>query len=351
MKQQCGGGFWWHVYLFILAVFILEWQPVCAQRLYSPTNPFQAPVLLNPAHVGNGERMRLSMLGQSQWMGIRSPYNHYGVTYDMHFGMYDNHSMGLSINNDVEGPHVLQWTAFMGYYAYMFDITYDFRMRMGVGVGAVMRSTNYAKLEFLDGMGPLYGGGRSKFIPDLSLGVACEYLDWRFGASCHHVAGSAFVSSLKPVTRIPQKVTVYAYWKWHVNHLYRFKPPLYVTPFFVGMWSDRQLQLTLGGAVEYLGIQAAVGLKEDVLYQQHNIFVTVGWEGAPFGAFYTCAYNVVPQGPMGLNALVHEATIHVKFPYPHRHNMFSAYRRGRRRSYARYSRVRTGARSSRRYRR
>lgn len=352
MKQPCR---WLGRSLLVLLLSQLACIVVVKGQIFSYSNPYEMPILMNPSLVGNSEYMRLGIVGQSQWMSLKSPFNNYGVAYDMHFGLYDNHNMGISLTNDVQGAHVMQLTALNVYYAYMLDITYEFRMRIGASVGVMMKSTNYQKLTFSDQLGPspaqVYYKNGQAFSPDFALGVSCEFRDWSFGGAVHHVAEPSFEQAGRDYLRVKRKATLHAMYRYNVFHIYRFKRPLYITPFIVAMQQMRHVQIATGLGVEYIGVKATLFLKEDLLYGQHNIYATLGWDGEYFGALYTYGINLISKGPRGLDASVHELTLHLNFPYPRGWNMFSTYRKGGGRRYARYSRTRTGAARSRRYRR
>ena len=119
-------------------------------QVFSYSLPLELPVLVNPAHVGNSGMMRFGSFYKNQWLNTNSPYTSYGVSFDRPFGLYYNHAIGATLTNDVQGDYVLQHTALNVFYSFMIDVTYDFRLRIGVQGGAMMKATNYNKLVFPD---------------------------------------------------------------------------------------------------------------------------------------------------------------------------------------------------------
>ncbi len=340
----------------LLLVLLVSATGVVRGQLFSLSNPLEMPLLLNPAQTGNSEHMRLGIVGQSQWMSLKSPYNSYGAAFDMHFGTYDNHNLGISVSNDVQGTHVMQIAALNLYYAYMFDLTYELRMRIGAGAGAVMKATNYNKLIFSDQLGEhpnnaVFYRNQMAFAPDFSAGISLDYRDLSVGAAVHHIAEPSFEQGARDYLRVKRKATVHALYRFNIFQLYRFKRPLYLTPYVVAKQQMRHVQIAAGLGVEYIGVKASVALKEDILYRQHIIYATIGYDSEFFGALYTYGISLINKGPSGLNASIHELTLHFNFPYPRSWNMFSAYSRGRSLGYTKYSRKRSGAARSRQSRR
>lgn len=324
-------------------------------QLPSYSNPFEFPILLNPANTGFCENMRLSMVGQSQWMSTSSPYNHVGASFDVHFGHYHNHNVGISITNDIQGPMVMQLGALNLYYAYMVDLTYQWRMRIGASVGAMMKATNYNKLVFADMLGegarsPIAYQNKTSFSPDFALGIAFEFEGLDFGVAAHHLAEPSFDQANRDFLRVHRRFSLHASYRYNIYHLYRFKKPFYLVPFILASQQQRHIQLTGGLGVEYQGIRAAIFVKEDVLYPSHNLYASVGWVGEYFGGVYTYGISFLPNGVRGLNASTHELNLHLMFPYPRQWNIYSTYGAGRKK-YTRYSSRRAGARYSRRRRR
>ena len=113
--------------LVALLLAVLRGGELSAQML-DMVQPVRNQVLLNPALVGNSDRMRADLFYRNQWLNANSPYNTFGLTYDLHFGVYDNHALGASVVNDVQGQFTLQHTSALAYYSYVVDISYNMRL-------------------------------------------------------------------------------------------------------------------------------------------------------------------------------------------------------------------------------
>ena len=327
------------------------------------TPPRMVPVLFNPSLVGNVSKQRVDLFFRNQWMNVRSPYNSYGATYDLRFGVYNDHALGVSLFNDVQGSNVLQHTSAMLYYAYKLDVTYDLRLRFGLGVGAMMKSSNYNKLIFPDMLesGPDYVpvvyADKRKFAPDFAVGISGDVNNWYFGVAAHHIAeprfGSRKTKRGQHDLRIGRKLTMHVSKRINPFELYRFRRPLYIEPQIVvsheGTFTpteDNHLRVAAGCAVEYYGVAASVWLRETIFHRSHNITASVGWEGEHFGATYSYTIGFLPQGFRGLNTSVHQLAMRVKIPYPRKAG-FSTSTRSKA-HLVRYSRKRTAVKHKRR---
>lgn len=319
--------------------------------------PFEHPVLLNPSLVGSGDGIRINSVYRNQWLNIKSPYNTVGATYDMHFGLYDNHNIGVSILDDIEGPGVLHHAGTYLYYAYMLDVTYDFRLRLGLQAGGIMKMTNYNKLIFPDMVGeeggsPLAYANQVQFTPDFGLGVSTDYLGWYFGAAVHHLTEPKYDVRVANYLRTPRRYTVHLRKDFNLNARHRFAPPLLLSPLMMMTYQKDDLKVAVGGQVQYLGLRAGIWLRESADFASHNVSAMFGWTGSWFGIAYSYGVGIMPEGFFGLNTSVHELSLSLLINQGRRAGLSKTYgRHGKRKRYVHYSRRRTGAaRRRRRYR-
>lgn len=296
--------------------------------------PLRAPVFMNPALVGNSDYMRLTLVAQSQWLNVKSPYNTIGVSYDMHFGPYNNHALGVGALNDIQGPGAMQVAEAFLAYSYALHITYEFSMRFGVQLGAIMKSTRYDKLIFPDQLTAQSGSampityvGKLKAAPDFALGVTGAVAGWDFGVAMHHVAEPIFGVKREQWNVAYRKLTVNVSKAFNVYHKYRFKEPLFITPHLIFTQQQRDLRLNVGCAVDYRWITASLWLRERLLYESHGVAASVGYVGNHFEAGYTYEMGFMPENFMGINASVHEVYMSLKFPYPRRSRLSATYGR------------------------
>lgn len=341
--------------LVALLLAILRGGELSAQML-DMVQPVRNQVLLNPALVGNSERMRADVFYRNQWLNANSPYNTFGLTYDLHFGAYDNHALGASVVNDVQGPFTLQHTSALAYYSYVVDISYNIRLRIGAGAGVAVRSTSYNSLVFPDQLAadpgtavPNRYADRTDVAPDFAAGLQAEISEWQFGFAAHHIANPRFDERRGDHLRLQRRFTLTASRPINLFATYRHKPPLLITPHVLLNLQGRELFATAGCEVSYLGISGSLWLHESILFQGHNISAGIGWDGTFIGFAYTYNLGFYRQGFNGLGTSVHEVGLRLKIPYP-RGRGFSTSTRSRHRL-MRYSRKRTTVLQYRRKRR
>lgn len=340
--------------LWLCVALVLRSVGVAGQ-LFSYTQPQETPVIMNPAFVGNSDFVRVNFSFRNQWFHVKSPYNTFSLTFDTNFGAYQNHAVAFSILSDIEGKGVLHHTSILGYYAYAWDVAYNFRLRMGVGAGFAIKGIDYDELVFPDMVGAAPGEyepatyhNTTRFAPDFALGISGELENWEFGVAAHHIAEPSFDVRNTNYLRLERKLTAHVSYRFNVFEYYRFKPPLYITPHLVAMQQGRRIEIALGGAVEYLGVKAAVWVRETVLYVTHNVAGSFGWEGNRFGIYYAYNMSILPQGLYGVNTSVHELGMVVKFPTGGSYYNNSLYNQYAKKRYVRYNSKRA---ASKRYRR
>ena len=335
-------GRWQHS-VWMLVLLCGAWCVPARAQLVSFSSPLRAPVFMNPAMVGSSDYLRLMFIARSQWLNVKSPYNTVGASYDMHFGPYGNHALGVSFLNDIQGPGTMQVMESYVAYSYALDVTFDFRMRFGVQVGAIMKSTNYRGLEFpdqvtqrlergVDSRSLALFPGNFKVVPDFAIGVQGEVVGWDFGVAVHHVAEPIFGVKREQWNVAYRKVTAHVSKAFNVFQKYRFKEPLYITPILVFTQQQKDLRLSVGCAVDYRWITASLWVRESLLYENHAAAFSVGYVGKHFEMGYTYDIGFLPGGFQGLNASVHEVYLSLKFPYPRRSALGSSYG-GKKRSF------------------
>ena len=304
--------------LVALLLAVLRGGELSAQML-DMVQPVRNQVLLNPALVGNSDRMRADLFYRNQWLNANSPYNTFGLTYDLHFGVYDNHALGASVVNDVQGQFTLQHTSALAYYSYVVDISYN---------------------RYKD---------RTDVAPDFAVGLQAEISEWQFGFAAHHIANPRFDERRGDYLRLQRRFTLTASRPINLFATYRHKPPLLITPHVLLNLQGRELFATAGCEVSYLGISGSLWLHESILFQGHNISAGIGWDGTFIGFAYTYNLGFYRQGFNGLGTSVHEVGLRLKIPYP-RGRGFSTSTRSRHRL-MRYSRKRATVLQYRRKRR
>lgn len=352
------------VSLLALCFFIVK--GVGAQ-VFSYSLPLELPVFVNPAHVGNAGMMRFGSFYKNQWLNTNSPYTSYGVSFDRPFGLYYNHAIGATLTNDVQGDYVLQHTALNLFYSFMIDVTYDFRLRIGVQGGAMMKAANYNKLVFPDMLStdgaarePLNYANKKRFTYDFGVGVAGEYQLLDFGLAVHHLAEPHFgTRNIDRELRLPRKISGYGAMRFNIFEMYRFKTPFYICPSLHAAYQSRdiskfevgarELSVTAGLKVEYIGVHGGLYYQNSVFYSRQTISAAVGWTGENFSIAYGYNMGFMENGFRGLDASEHEVAIGIKIPLSQRPRLAKQLDK-KRRVMTKYSRKRTGAKMRRKRR-
>lgn len=339
-----------------------------AAQIVSYSQPMELPVFINPASVGNAGAIRFGAFYHNQWLNASSPYNTYGISFDRPFGVYYNHAIGGTLTNDAQGSNVIQYTALNIAYAYMFDLTYDFRIRLGLQAGAIMKSANYNKLVFPDMLNDelpvpnrLNYDNSHRFTYDIGFGAIGEYQMWEFGLTVDHIPEPKFdTRALAEYSRIPRKYSLYASMRINVFELYRFKTPLYIVPMLYTSYQARDissfavgtraLEVMAGLRVEYIGIFGALYYRNSIFYPKQSISASVGYAGDWFAISYGYNMGFMDKAFRGLEASEHEVTLGIKFPLKRRSGLASTFNKKKRMKYTKYSRKRAGASRTRRRR-
>lgn len=333
------------------------------------SQPLELPIFLNPAQAGNAGAMRFNTFYRNQWLNANSPFNSFGLSFDVPFGVFYNHALGATITNDIQGASVLQHTALNVVYAFMFDLTYEFRIRLGVQAGAIMKSVNYNKLVFPDMLGrenaalgnQLTYANSHRFTYDFAFGAAFEYQIWDFGFAIHNIPEPKFDNrSVATALKIPRKYSLYASMRYNIFEMYRFKTPLYLVPVVHTSFQTRDfdrfttgtraLNLMAGLRVEFIGIYGALYYHNSILYPKQAISASVGYMGERFGASYAYNMGFMAYGFQALEASVHEVTLALKLPLSKRPRLSARFDKKNRPRMTKYSRKRAGASRSRRRR-
>lgn len=353
-------------------LLLLSWIAIsdATAQLFTYSQPFELPILTNPAQVGNAGLLRFNAFYRNQWLNASSPFNTYGVSFDRPFGVYYNHAIGASIINDTQGSNILHHTALDLYYAFMMDLSYDFRLRLGVQAGAIMKSANYNKLVFPDMLGAetvvsenrLNYENSHRFTYDFGFGAAAEYQLWDFGLAIHHIPEPRFDNrSVAKDLKIPRQYSAYASMRYNIFETYRFKTPLYLVPMLHVTYQSRDFERSTVGArgfdvmgglrVEYIGVFGALYYRNSILYSTQSISAAVGYSGEKFNLSYAYNMGFLAKGFRGLEASVHEVTLGVKIPLSKRPRLASQFDKKKRTKMTKYSRRRTGAAQTRRAKR
>lgn len=180
------------LFLCVLACGLSELK--AQDLLYSQF--YNAPLLLNPALTGMGERPRVGLQYRNQWPGLPQAYTSYSAYYDQSFEKAKS-GIGLQILNDVQGNGILTTTGASAFYSYNLQVSKKLFLKAGVEAGYYNYRLDWDRLTFLDQIDPRLGITRPTGEPrpgtlsggflDLGMGVIAYTSKFYGGLSVKHI--------------------------------------------------------------------------------------------------------------------------------------------------------------------
>lgn len=162
--------------LFCICPFVLLAQEDALYSQYMFNN-----LLINPAYSGYKEEINASILGRSQWTGIKGAPKTQSFLVDGAFFENKNVGLGVAIVNDRAG--LQGQTSAYANYSYRLPVSQQSRLCFGLGLG-VAQYTLYAKdAEVDDQTDQNFSANQNYFSPDARFGVYFNNDKFYIGAS------------------------------------------------------------------------------------------------------------------------------------------------------------------------
>lgn len=191
---------------------------ICSVRAQdvSLSQPYAAPLYLNPAYSGVAEFSRIGASFRYQWAQLGEPYTTTSLYADHYFSGFKS-GVGFSAVSDRQAGGAMVQSSLGASYAYNLRMAEKTFMRFGIQALLGIASANASKLIFPDMLGgsgavianePYASEQRTYF--DMAVGGVFSHGIFFAGAAVHHLMGSPSVEVLGQPVLTPRKLTLHA---------------------------------------------------------------------------------------------------------------------------------------------
>jgi type IX secretion system PorP/SprF family membrane protein len=160
------------------------------------SQPYNAPLYINPALAGSADGGRVVVGYRNQWVNLPGSFVTYVFSADYNIKEYRS-GVGLSVMSDRAGTSALRSNSVSGLYSFMIPLKNDWQARAGLELSYVNRNLNFFELTFNDQIenGIFTGSasadptanGLSKSYADVATGFMLYNPYVWFGISAHHL--------------------------------------------------------------------------------------------------------------------------------------------------------------------
>ncbi|MDR0711851.1 MAG: PorP/SprF family type IX secretion system membrane protein [Prevotellaceae bacterium] len=179
------------------------------------SQPYMAPLLLNPAYSGAEDFTRIGATYQYRWGRLSEPYMLYSAYADYYFDAFRS-GVGICAVSDRQGGGALTQSSLGASYAYNLRIAERAYLRFGMQALLDVTSTNTSKLVFPDMLGT-YGNvaaddayiseQRSDF--DIAVGSVFSYRIFYIGAALRNLMEAPGGRVAGQIVTTPRKLTLH----------------------------------------------------------------------------------------------------------------------------------------------
>jgi type IX secretion system PorP/SprF family membrane protein len=191
---------------------------ICGARAQdaSFSQPYAAPLYLNPAYSGVAEFSRIGASFRYQWAQLGEPYTTTSFYADHYFSGFKS-GVGFSAVSDRQAGGAMVNSVVGASYAYNLRLAEKTFMRFGIQASLGVASANAAKLVFPDMLNPSgavlstepYASEQRTYF-DMAVGGVFSHGIFFAGAAMHHLMGSPSVEVLGQPVVTPRKLTLHA---------------------------------------------------------------------------------------------------------------------------------------------
>lgn len=147
---------------------------------------------VNPAYAGSRDVMTITGLHRSQWVGFDGAPITQTLTY--HSPVFNKVlGMGVSLLQDKIGP--VRFTTFYGDLSYRFNASKNTRISLGIKGGGSLMQGDIANLLTIDQGDADLQNVRSKFLPNVGVGLYIFNPKWYLGLSAPKVIQNTFTTN------------------------------------------------------------------------------------------------------------------------------------------------------------
>ncbi len=204
-------------YKYLLLVSLAAGHGFISAQDVQFSQPYSAPMLLNPAFAGSSAATRFALNYRNQWPGLDHNYQAMGAGADF-FVKELRGGLGISFVRDVAGTHKLSNTQVAVKYSQHIALSRWSNLAVGIEGGYGQRQFDSSKLLFADQVinesnfsQDERGAFPATYYGDLSAGIMYYNEDLWVGFSMHHL-NRPNQSLLGGEDRIPTKFSVHGGW-------------------------------------------------------------------------------------------------------------------------------------------
>ncbi len=201
----------------LLVIFALMCG-ICGARAQdvSFSQPYAAPLYLNPAYSGVAEFSRIGASFRYQWAQLGEPYTTTSFYADHYFSGFKSGVGFSAVNDRLAGGAVVQ-SGLGTSYAYNLRLAEKTFLRFGIQASLGITSVNASKLVFPDMLNPSgavfptesYASEQRTYF-DMAVGGVFSHDMFFAGVALHHLMGSPSVEVLGQPVSMPRKLTLHA---------------------------------------------------------------------------------------------------------------------------------------------
>ncbi len=239
-------------YLIILAALFLTLTAV-EVKAQDPqfSQPYAAPMFLNPALCGDTYQNRIAMNYRNQWSSIPGSYKTYSASFDHRF-KHGNNALGISVIRDQAGEQGLRYSDVSAHFSHGVRTGANSGLRFGLRLGYATRDHDKDKLLFWDQV--VRGGAAQTIEPFLmdkvsymDAGSGVVYYSKKFwgGFSAMHLNRPAY-SLMDSGERMPVRYSIHTGAEFKVGKSDGETEAATINPVIHYKWEQNWEQLDIG---------------------------------------------------------------------------------------------------------
>lgn len=204
-----------NILLLLLTTLLIELN---AQTDYQFSNYLNNQLAVNPAYAGSSKDLNFSILGRSQWFGLKNAPQSFA--FNGHTILPSIGGIGLSVYRDKLGSE--NNTSAKISYAYMLKIGDSTNLTFGLSAGINSRSIDIDRMVFENNEPILFNGGiESQIKSDFGFGVRFMWKKFDLQLSATHLSSSFDSYDYNSIPRHFYGIASYSF---------RFSPNFTLTP-------------------------------------------------------------------------------------------------------------------------
>jgi len=215
------------------------------------SQPYAAPMFLNPALCGDTYQNRIALNYRNQWSGIPGSFKAYSASFDHRFKR-GNNAIGISAIRDQAGVQGLRYSDVSAYFSHGVRTGTHSGLRFGLRLGYATRDHDKDKLLFWDQV--VRGGAAQTIEPFLmdkisymDAGSGVVYYSKKFwgGFSATHLNRPAY-SLMDSGERMPVRYSIHTGFEFKVGKTAEGSEPSTINPVVHYKWEQGWEQLDIG---------------------------------------------------------------------------------------------------------